>query len=342
MKRLLVIRLGALGDLIHVSPSLEAVKRANLQMEIHLLTSPTYQVLAEMIPAVDRVWAFDKRQGWSGLFRLARQLRQAGIDGVVNLHPSFKSWLLTRLIAPEKAATYRKEKLKSKGKAQRAVSRRHAVADFFLPFSQLLAIAQPTELIPVLALPEASTSLPFPHKPYGEQWVGLIPGVGAKRSNRAWEPAAYGGLIQKLLLKPGVKVLLIGGPDEKVLADSLLTQLSNMAEAKERLENHCGRHDIPGTARLLAQCDLVIGGDTGPMHLAAAIGAKLVAIYGPTSLQRTGPISHGAMAALTPPDGLECWPCELPECPYTGEQHLACMRQISVDAVYTACESLLR
>ncbi len=340
MKRLLVIRLGALGDLIHVSTALDAVKRGNPQMEIHLLTSPAYEALAEMIPAVDTVWAFDKRRGWGGFFRLVGQLRQVGVDGVVNLHPSFKSWLLTRLIAPVKAATYRKEKLKSKGKAQRAVSRRHAVADFYRPFAELLAAALPASLVPALALPE--TEKLFPMKPQGEQWVGLIPGVGAKRSNRAWEPAAYVGLVQKLLAKPGVKVLLIGGPDETALADSLLTQLSNLAEAQERLENHCGRHDIPGTARLLVQCDLVIGGDTGPMHLAAAMGAKLVAIYGPTSLQRTGPAAHGAMKAFTPPEDLGCWPCELPECPYGGEQHLACMRQISVDSVYTGCETLLR
>lgn len=340
MKRLLVIRLGALGDLIHVSPSLEAVKQANPQTEIHLLTSPAYQVLAEMIPAIDQVWSFDKKQGWRGLFRLAGQLKQAGIDGVVNLHPSFKSWLLTRLIAPEKNATYKKEKLKAKGKAQRAISRRHAVADFYQPFRELLALPQPDLLTPNLILPDTAKQVPL--KLQGEQWVGLIPGVGAKRSNRAWEPTAYEELIQKLLAKPGVKVFLIGGPDEKVLAESLMSQLADFPEGLACLENHCGRHNIPGTALLLSQCDLVIGGDTGPMHLAAAVGAPLVGIYGPTSLQRTGPVPQGAMATLTPPDSLECWPCELPECPYTGEQHLACMKQISVDAVLAACETILR
>jgi ADP-heptose:LPS heptosyltransferase len=329
MQRLLVIRFGALGDLLHLSPSLEAVKASHPQIKIHLLTSPMYQHLAALLPGVDHVWTWDKKTGWAGWFQMAAALRQANIQGVVNLHPSFKSWLLSQCLQPVRQAVYHKQKLRAKGQAQRGIPRRHAVTDFYQPFRQLLGLPEANALVPRLALPP-SAAVGISAKPLGERWVGLIPGVGAKRSNRAWEPESYAALIADLLQTTGLRVLLIGGPDEKPLAEKLVAANPGHGDA---LQNHCGIHDIPGTAALLAQCDWVIGGDTGPLHLAAAVGSPLLAIYGPTALGRTGPVGNQRIQPLTPPEQLACWPCERSQCPYTGPEYLACMRQISVASV---------
>lgn len=339
MKRLLVIRFGALGDLIHASPALDAVKRAYPDMEVHLLTSPGYEALAGLLPGVDRVWTWEKKQGWPALFKLALQWRQIGITDVVNLHPSFKSLLITGLLWPVNSAVYRKQKLALKGVEQRALMRRHAAADFFQPFGRLFNIPIPEALLPALKKHALPSHLPV--KPEQERWLAIIPGVGAKRSNRAWLPVSYIQAMQDLLAtQPHLKILLIGGSDESVLAQQLC---SAMGVGVDRVENHCGQYDIPGTAALLSQCDLVIGGDTGPMHLAAATGVSVLGIYGPTALARTGPlVRHGLSQMLTPPDGLACWPCELPECPYTGDAHLACMKQIPVSVVKEAVLSVLK
>ena len=342
--RILVIRWGALGDLLHLSPSLAAVQALYPQAEIHLLTSPMYQPLAALLPGVHSVWTWDKKTGWAGLFKVAAELRHMKFDGVVNLHPSFKSLLLTQLLRNGfrlvRQAVYRKQKFRVKGQAQRSLPRRHAVDDFYQPFRQLLNLPQGEHLIPRLPLPE-TVQVALPPKPPGQRWVGLIPGVGAKRSNRAWEPEGYVQLIVALLqrqnLGEGVQVFLIGGPDEKPLAEEILAALPKRSdfEGSDCVQNHCGAHDIVGTAALLSQCDVVVGGDTGPLHLAAAVGAPIVAIYGPTALARTGPVVVQPIQALTPPEGLACWPCELPQCPYSGPEHLACMRQIPVEVVLT-------
>jgi lipopolysaccharide heptosyltransferase II len=342
MKRLLVIRQGALGDLIHVSPSLTAIKAARPEVEIHFLSSPAYAPLLALFPAIHRVWAWDKRQGWPGLFRLASELRQAGIDGVVNLHPSFKTWVLTQLIQPAGQALYHKEKLRVKGQAQRAMPRRHAVADFYEPFCRLFALPLLADTLPRLALPEITvdgcSSGEQTPKSANERWVGIIPGVGGKRGNRAWPPESYQQLIGRLLADSRIKILLIGGPDEQTLAEQLCQAVP---ESGVRLENHCGRHDLTGTMRLLTACDVVIGGDTGPMHLAAALGRPVIGIFGPTATARTGPLGTGPSQMLTPQESLACWPCEQPTCPLAGDDHLRCMKDITVTDVLSTCQTLL-
>lgn len=342
MKRLLVIRWGALGDLIHASASVQTVKQAYPELEVHWLTSPAYQDLVASFAGVDQVWTWEKRQGLWGLWRLAGQFRQLGVDAVINLHPSLKSILFSTLVMPRSSAVYHKEKLRSKGQAQRTKRRRHAASDFYQPFQRLLP-SLPDPIPGVPAVRSAQKTDAVPAKPDGVVWVGLIPGVGAKRSNRAWEKVAYVGLIEKLLANnPEIQVLLVGGPDETALAQQILDGLGKVPEGiGPRVQNHCGRYDILGTASLLAQCDVVVGGDTGPMHLAAATGVPVVGIYGPTAVARTGPLAHGASRMLTPPEALACWPCEQAECPYTSEQHLACMRQISVEQVQSAILALL-
>lgn len=347
MKRLLMIRWGALGDLIHASASVQAVRQAYPDLEVHWLTSPAYRALVASFAGVDQVWTWEKGQGLRALGQLAGRFRKLGMDGVINLHPSLKSILFTALVMPRfrAVAVYHKEKLRSKGQAQRAIPRRHAASDFYQPFRRLLPTL-PDRLPAVPSLPSSvlgQTAVPV--KPDGAVWVGLIPGVGAKRSNRAWAVPAYVRLIEKLLgQNVALQVLLVGGPDEGALVQQILDELTKALGYNDpRVQNHCGRHDILGTASVLAQCDVVVGGDTGPMHLAAATGVPVVGIYGPTALARTGPLAHGASRMITPPDGLACWPCEQADCPYTDdERQLACMRQISVAQVESAILALLQ
>lgn len=326
-QKILVIRFGAMGDLIHVSPSLNALKSANPEAEIHFLTSPVYKDLLETIPSIHSVWCYDKKTGYGNLFTLARALNQEEFDMAINLHPSFRTQFLLFFMNPKDVVSYQKEKLNTKGKQQRALTRKHAIEDFYGSFQEAFHLPDATT---ETLIPDDNT-LDSAKRPV----VGIIPGVGSKRGNRAWIPDYYVDLIQKIHQKhPEYHIRLFGGADEAALATNIIEEsIQKTPELQEKLESQCGTLSILETKDALAECSVIIGGDTGPIHLASLAGCNIIGIYGPTSIQRTGPVSHGSVETLLPKEHLSCWPCELPECPLKGEEYLVCMKQISSDDV---------
>lgn len=332
----LVIRFGAMGDLLHVSPSIKALKEAYPNTTVHFLTSPLYGDLVGRFSGVDHVWTFDKKSGWMGLFQLAQTLKKvvSSWDAIVNLHPSLRTYLLMYVLHTAKRVVYRKEKLKVLGLTTRYALRRHALEDFYLPFQKLWPS------LPALSMP----SLTF-EKPDGQgnnsgneaEWViGVVPGVGAKRGNRSWPIENYEDLIQSLLNNENedetgmgtVRIKLFGGPDEVSLCKRLQA-VGEQTRKPEQLENHCARYSILETAQAMMGCDVLLAGDTGPLHLAAATGIEVMGLFGPTSIHRTGPRGLGDCQTLLPEESLSCWPCEKPVCPLTGEMTDACMKSIA-------------
>jgi heptosyltransferase-2/heptosyltransferase-3 len=335
-KKLLVIRLGALGDLVHVSASLNAIKERYPGLEIHFLSRTMYQDLVGMIPSVTQFWVWPQKPGIKNLFSLAQKLRQSGIDGVVNLQPSLKTYFLTCILGQRKAV-YKKEKCKVFGERQRSISRLHAVEDFYRVFQSLLGLeVHFPELIPLLSLPashQASADLTLK----SVFRLGVVPSVGGKRANRAW-PVEYWVRLLAGLLKsyPHLELAFFGGKEDTEQVASLINQIllqNQTLEHVDRLKNYCGQQDIPGTASLMQLCNLVISGDTGPLHLAAGIGVPVLGLFGPTSVARTGPRGKNTMLTLTPSSENSFWPCEKPSCLSHSTDEQACMKSLSVETV---------
>ena len=376
IKNLLVIRLGAIGDLVHVTPSLDQVYLARKDVHIHLLSDSP---LAEWLKAnaykeeAFTVWKLNPYTGvfslLKRLFHLANALRKTPIDGIVNLHPAFKTYLLSALLLPpwqwfSRIRVYKKQKVKGKGKWQRSVRRLHAVENFYQPFQQLLSLPEASleELSPQFSLTEISlkesteiqTLNPHSENPHSGKnralQVALIAGVGVQRQNRAWPLGKWLSLLRYFNIDRGIQqgrwadiahFHFIGGPDEVPLYQSILEGLPPPIQSL--CSNHAGKTNLSETIAILQQSDIVISADTGPLHIAAALGKPIVALYGPTSIIRTGARSsrQEEIHHLHPDDNLDCWPCEKPSCPLSGEAHLACMEQIQPETVIQACRQLL-
>jgi ADP-heptose:LPS heptosyltransferase len=314
--RLLCIRLGAMGDLLHASASLALLPA---EVEVHWLTSPMYVPLISRLPRVGLAIPWDKSTGWPGYCHLIQQLGH--YDAVINWHPSLKTWWLARQVSRGPVFTYQKQKLPVAGQAVRVMARRHAVDDFAQPIYQWIGATgqyvKPMPLVPRLTSPEP---VPVAMAPDARH-IGIIAGVGHKRSNRGLPVPHWVSVLQHVRqLVPGSLVFhLLGGADDAALCEQLMTAMPS--DDDTQLVNHAARWSILQTASLLQACDVVLGGDTGPTHLAAAVGVRVISPFGPTDARRTGPV--GNARCLTPPSDLPCWPCEKPTCHWP--EPLACL-----------------
>jgi heptosyltransferase-1 len=163
------------------------------------------------------------------------------------------------------------------------------------------------------------------------RWIGLQP--GARWDNKRWPVARFVELIRLLSRShPGHRIAVFGGPDDRFLGQSLA------AADPGRCLDLTGRLSLPGMMEALRCVDLLVTNDTGPMHVAAALGKPVVALFGPTDPSQTGPYGQVEFVqrAEQPP---ACVPCLKPVC-YHSEP-LACLNRITAIQVATAVSGRL-
>ena len=158
----------------------------------------------------------------------------------------------------------------------------------------------------------------------GSRLVAINP--VAQWETKLWEPAKFAALADQLAQRDNVAVIFTGGPDDRAVIADILGQMQSGAI------NLAGRTSLMGLAALYQQAALLVSTDTGPMHLGAAVGIPVVALFGPTAPWRTGPFGKGHLVVRT---DCECAPCFKRHCATTH-----CMADITVDKVMTAVDKL--
>lgn len=155
----------------------------------------------------------------------------------------------------------------------------------------------------------------------------LVLNPGAKWETKCWPLGHWRALAARLIAETDSKLVVTGGPDDEPLGRAICEA------AGERILDLCGRTTLPVLAAVMAEADLVVTGDTGPMHLAAAVGASGLAIFGPTRPWRTGPFG-GHFKILTPP--VDCLGCLKKHC------QRPCLELLSPEAVWEHVAEALR
>jgi heptosyltransferase-2 len=158
--------------------------------------------------------------------------------------------------------------------------------------------------------------------------IGLQPGAkfGA---TKLWPPERYAAVGDRLAESEGARIVLLGGPEEAPLTASISSAMKTQAL------DLAGKDRLSLLPALLQRLDLLLTGDTGPMHVAAAVGTPVVALFGPTDPKHTAPVGdHNTVLRRN----LFCSPCFLKTCPYGHE----CMEQLEVDEVYQAAREGIR
>ena len=306
-----------LGDLVMALPALRAAGDADVQLVRGLLP------IAEMANLTGEVLPLDREKG--GFWRAARALRARRYARGVLLPPSLSSALLFAAAGVARrrgaASNHRGALLHDPVPPETLTGMHRSAAYHLLVTGQ----APPEPPAPALTVPDqAHERFRGLLGPAGGTTIGLFPGSNA--SSRRWDADRYASLARRLA-RGGVRVLVFGGPAEQRLTAQV---------AGEAAVDLGGRTDLPMLAAGLAACAVLVTNDSGPMHLAAAVGTPTLSLQGPADPVVTRPLGEDHVMLRHPE--LPCVPCVKNVCPRRGQNGYVlpdgtreCLRLISVD-----------
>jgi len=265
---ILIIRHGALGDMIQSLGPIQAIRRHHPQARITLLTTPPFRSLAEACPWIDRVW-LDARPGWRqplAWLALRRQLRSGKFRRVYDLQTSGRSSFYLHLFPRHGRPEW--SGIAIGGSHLHDNAHRDHMHTIDRQRDQLRGAGIDEVPAPDLAWlggDIAGFDLP-------PDYALLVPGGSAHRPGKRW-PAAHYAALCRLLDAGGVLPVLLGGPDEGGLA----TEIADAAAVPVR--DLSGRTDFAAIASLARGARLAVGNDTGPMHIIATAGCPAVVLF---------------------------------------------------------------
>jgi heptosyltransferase I len=320
--RLLIVKLSSLGDILHVLPTAHAL-RAQLGAVVDWAVHPEYVPLVRCFADVDQIIPVP-RHGLAGVWRQTwAALRRQEYDIIIDMHGLFKSAWVTRAARGKRriGPSYAREFswLAYSERAGRFDRRRHAVEQA-MDVLDHLGLARPASPAAPLRFPRVDLSA-------APLRIALAP--VSRWPTKNWPAGHYGRLAQRLAHELGAKILVLGVSADRPAGEAICSL------EPEHAENLCGRHAIPELFGVLDQCDLLVANDTGPVHMAAALGRPCLVLFGPTRPDWTGPYGPGHRVLM---HDLPCQPCLSRRC-RRGDN--ACLSEMTPDEVFTAAREQL-
>jgi heptosyltransferase-2 len=306
VKRILVVRVSALGDVVLATPALRALAAAHPGAELHFVTDAGFAPLFEGLPFLTRVHRWDgggRHIGTRGLARFAAELGEGGrFDLAVDLQNKLRTRALLALLRPaETAALVKRRGLWAVARAiagdDPVLAGPHATELYFGPLAKYGAVPDGRGLEVEVPADAAAAAARLLGPDDGRPLVALAP--GARWETKRWDPAHFAA-VGNALARAGARLVLAGGPGDL----HVLEAIRNALDAAP-VGDTAGL-DVAGLAGVLARAAVVVSCDSAPVHLAQAVGTPVVAIFGPTAPGRWGPLP-GRGAALALP--LPCTPC---------------------------------
>ncbi|MBI3988685.1 MAG: lipopolysaccharide heptosyltransferase II, partial [candidate division NC10 bacterium] len=336
-ERVLVRGPNWVGDAVLSLPALANLRKALPQARIALLVKPWVSGLFEGCPSLDEVIVYQEKgrhQGFPGKLRLASELRRKRFDLAILLQNAFEAALLACLAGIPHRIGYdtdgRGLLLTLKVKPDEEILKCHQ-RDYYLGLLQAIGLDRGERDPSLSVIPEQEAEAGEILRAAGisedERLIGLNPGSaygGAKR----WLLERYVMLADALQIRLRARVVLFGSPQDAAIA----LRIETLTRSKP--VNLAGQTSLKLLPALLKRCQALVSNDTGAIHVAAAVGTPVVAIFGPTDPNRTAPVGpfHQIIAHLP-----SCAPCLLRECPIDHR----CMTAIPVEEVFAAVSMIL-
>lgn len=279
---ILIVRLGALGDVVHTIPAAAALRAAFPAAHIDWLVDAKHRGMLDLVTSIDRAITLERATlpGWSAVIGA---LRRVHYDVAIDLQGLLKSAVLARASGAARIVGFSIWHLREKT-ARPFYSDAHDVEGGHVIVKNLrllraVGVQDETIRFPLADIPSAALDT-VRHR-LGPRPFALI-NAGAAWSNKRWHPERFGQLAAFLRENCGLETVILWGPGEEALAARVTAASAGTAIEAPRT----GVKDLVALARAAS---LVVSGDTGPLHIATAVGTPTVSLFGPTDPQRNGP-----------------------------------------------------
>lgn len=285
-ERVLIVRTGAIGDVVNALVVANAIREAAPATRIGWVVHELARPLVEDHPSVDRVHLWPRGSGWRGLHALLSELRGEHYGLALDLQRIAKSALVARFSGAPRVVGFDRARSKELAwlwpteRIPASPESRHRVESYL-------------DVVSHLGLPVPRVLHRLPQDARAAAWAQaetarlggapVLVHVGASKPPNRWAAERFGSLAGAIARDPGGPVALIGGPGETGAAARA------MAAAGSEVHDLTGRTDLRQLVELCRRARLLVSADSGPMHVAAALGTPVLALFGPADPAATGP-----------------------------------------------------
>lgn len=344
---ILIVKLSAIGDVIHTLPSLNAIRRHYPDARITWLVEEAASGLLVGHEALDRVLV-SKRKRWlkdlrtssrfeavREAYRFVKELRDTHYDLIFDFQALLKSGILIALtrgkrkVGFDKGLEHMEYSYLFLNERVPAVAMEHHALLRGLMLLESIGIKSREAVfnVPISGRDrDAANDLLMQHDIKAPKLLVAINPM-AKWETKLWDNLKFANLADRLIKQANADVIFTGSMEDRDAIEDIISKM------KAGAANLAGSTDLKTLAALYEKTSIVVSTDTGPMHLAAAIGTPVVALFGPTAPWRTGPFGPGHTIIRA---DLECGPCFKRRC-----KTIDCTKQITVDQVFDAAMSAI-
>jgi len=337
-KNLLIRGVNWIGDSVMTLPALRALRKAMPEARISLLVKPWVSPLFEKDPNIDEMIIYgDEYKGIIGKIKLSRMLKNKELCGTILFQNAFDAALITSLAGIKVRAGYNRDGrghlLTTAVPVPENMEKVHQI-NYYLNLIKKLGInATYSDPYIYLTLDERLYARKFLQN-MKRPILGINPGATYGSAKR-WFPERFAETANWFIQDTNGSVVIFGGKSEIDIADEIYKKMYPEFRDSGSVTSFAGKTSLRELISLISECDVFVTNDSGPLHIAYAVRTPLVAIFGSTDPQLTGPV--GESNVVITPD-LSCSPCFERTC---KNNNMRCMYAITSDDVYYGIKKIL-
>ena len=308
MERILIIKLGAIGDVVHSLPVLATLRACHPKAHLAWAVEEKAAPVLEGNRDLDELILLERKKmsSASGLFyfrRWLQEIRKKSFDAALDLHNLFKSGIIAYASHAPVRIGFRKLRegnfLFMNHRVKPQPHHRHAV-EKYLSLLEPLGLHEPqwVRRFPLVWDPKDEVAIDrfWVQQGFSQTNPVVALNPGANWPSKCWSPDRYAKVADRLTKQRGIRVLVLWGPGERPLAEAVAGDMTEKAVIAPETT-------LKQLMVLIKRCRLLISGDSGPLHIAAALNVPTVALFGPSDPKRNGPYGEGhtVVQSVLPP-----------------------------------------